>query len=213
MGYDASLVNILSNGDFDDSKLHVMSIDEREIVDQLDFDGSSSANLPITVADLNRDGKLEVIASSFTSVGNIKTKMNFKIWEIDGNDCNYDPAASNYLTRIQWNGLMNGPKHTGLYAQPYSGNLPSGLTIWRDRVVVTDDVHTIYSGYPNPPESGSYLKVSRTEPTVVEFNPGTTLFWNYVGENRFVPGPYNVVFKMRFGEDDPNIMPGRIALI
>ena len=50
-------------------------------------------------------------------------------------DFNFESNA-----RIEWNQYKNGPRHTGLYAQPYEGDMPEGITWWRVRVIITDDL-------------------------------------------------------------------------
>ncbi len=119
------------------------------------------------VADLLGDGHLQVISRTLPD-GNPGDERIYamQMWTT------YDTHTDNELNHIEWSQLGNGPRHQGLYAQPYSGWLPNGSTIWRDRVVVTNNVHFGHDGNVIPART-AYLRI--TDNTVVEFNPGAGL--------------------------------------
>src|SRR3990172_7241529 len=109
--------------------------------------------------------------------------MYIRIWELTGEDAPSLEAFGNELAISEWSQFGNGPRHTGLYAQPYSGLLPVGHSYWRDRVIIADDVST---------GLGRILHIETNSPTVIEFNNEVTLHLNNMMD---VSGVYRPVFK------------------
>ncbi|MBM3329858.1 MAG: hypothetical protein FJY67_10390, partial [Calditrichaeota bacterium] len=164
IGYGA-FVNLFGSGKWRNNNLHVMSIEEG-IETEFNFTGDSYYSTPI-ITNLNDDNRLEVISSSFNAN---RTRMYVRVWELTGQNAPDLDESGNELAVVEWSQLGNGPRHTGLYAQPYKGWLPRGSTYWRDRVIVADDVSF---GYNQILQFNSSLYIMPN--TVVEFNTETGL--------------------------------------
>jgi len=160
-------VNILSGGKWwaNDNLLHIYTV-ESGLEDEKEFDGVSEFSAP-AITDMDSDGKYE--AALWSKVTD--DEMNVRIWETDVSYYYYVPVGEdmmriggNELSKVEWSQLGNGPRHTGLYAQPYT-DLPFGTTYWRDRVIVADDIW-LYSFL----QGGGANRLNITDGTVVEFN-------------------------------------------
>ncbi len=114
-------------------------------------DPSGRVQSNISVADLDRDGLTEYVLTNRTT-GSTSHLYAFET------DLPWNPEYN------EWSGYRNGPKHTGLYAQPVTGNQPRDEMVWEGRMIV----HGTY-----------YVGVNQTltiEPgTVVEFRPDAIL--------------------------------------
>jgi hypothetical protein len=120
--------------------------DPREVMGQRYLKNLSGSS----VADVNGDGFAELV----TMASGQQTDATVYALEVGS----YNPEL------VEWDGYQNGPKHTGLYAQPVTGAQPLTSMVWSGRITV----------------SGSYAvgpaHTLTIEPgTVVEFRPGASL--------------------------------------
>jgi hypothetical protein len=91
-----------------------------------DQNGSVQSN--ITAADLDNDGLMEYVMSN--RVGNGTSLSHVYAFETN---LPYDPEKN------QWSGYRNGPQHTGLYAQPVTGNQARDVTTWTGQITVAGE--------------------------------------------------------------------------
>jgi len=192
LGY-GDFVNILTGGLWDDNNIHPFTVEDGLLAnEQRTFQGSSNRFVP-AIVDLDSDDDLEVALSSLVD----GQTMNVQIWDLDAD---YE-ESENELCCVEWSQFQNGPRHTGLYAQTYSGTLPEGYTIWRDRVIVEDQVTA---------DSDHQLFLTAATPTVIEFN--NTILW--IRDSGGIParlGPYPIVFKSNFPDAEWDIVYLAIA--
>lgn len=202
LGY-GDYVNLLASSDWRGNDLHVMSVEEG-IEYERNITGESPYSVP-TLVNLDGDESVEVVVSSFNAS---RTEMYVYIWELTGEGAPNIAEAGNELVLAEWSQLQNGPRHTGLYAQPYSGSLPNGLTYMRDRSIITSNV---YPGHSDIPLVDAYLVI--TDNSVVEFNNGTCIRvnWPIGGMDEYLTIGENVVLKPNVdGQDDWWYIQGHI---
>lgn len=180
LGYDDDAA-FLTGGSWNNAKLHAISV-SGGIEDELNFTGDAVFSSPI-VNDLDNDGDFEVILSTLVDPEN-DDELAVRIWSLGNVEV---PEGLNPFALTECGQLKNGPRHTGLYAQPYSGTLPLGTTYWRDRVIIVDDVIV----------NGAHMFSMHGEtPTVIEFNDADLVMRTY-GWPVYL-GPYPIVFKGNF---------------
>ncbi|MBM3327527.1 MAG: hypothetical protein FJY65_11245 [Calditrichaeota bacterium] len=185
-------VNPIAGSTWRGNDLHVMSVEEGIEIEQ-NFTGNSPYSTPI-IGNLDADAHLEVVSSSFNVN---KTEMYVRIWELTGQDAPDITETENELCRVEWSQLGNGPRHTGLYAQPYHGTLPNGWTYMRDRSIVTS---TVWCGYAAIPPTEAHLVI--TDNSVVEFNDGASIRFLSSESGDWLTVGNNVVLKPNSAQDD-----------
>jgi hypothetical protein len=103
------------------------------------------------VSDMDGDGLTELVVAYRTAPTIIR------VFALDL-DSLYD------ATLTDWSQFQNGPKHTGLYAQPVSGAAALANTVWSERIIV-------HGNYDVPVSYTLTIKPG----TVVEFRPDASL--------------------------------------
>jgi len=100
----------------------------------------------ITGTDLDNDGLLDYVYTdrldgTTSHVNSVSTTIP------------YNPE------NIEWSGYRNNPQHTGLYAQPVSGNQVPLAAKWKGRIIVTD-LYNIPAGHTLDIEPGTVIELN-----------------------------------------------------
>ncbi|NUO18977.1 T9SS type A sorting domain-containing protein [bacterium] len=144
VGYAPAIFSTSTNGALDfvtrvgagaNSNIQVLKLNDAEGNDlsiQIPSGAGSIYLGAATWTDLNQDGHPELIATADADY------TSGIIHAFTYEDATYDSR------RDQWNGLLNGSKHSGLYANSASGEQIADTARWSGRVIVRDDFSVPY---------------------------------------------------------------------
>ncbi|MBI5059015.1 T9SS type A sorting domain-containing protein [candidate division KSB1 bacterium] len=166
-GYSPAIVN--TSGDPDLQLVTEVGLNESASIRNMrleltygqDFSWPVSAGYLIETVDFKAAPTISDVDANGTADLVLVTRTNGVGASIQAYDLGipYNPETN------EWNGLKNGPKHTGLYAQPVTGTQPRPSMTWEGRIIV-------HGNYTVPADYSLVIKPG----TVVELRPDANLF-------------------------------------